>query len=73
MKLVKVNGGYSIAVYQNKKKKQADDLINDHRVNFIAPASYKENSGLDKLVKEIISEIKLKDDLVRQHIKQKTR
>ena len=71
MKLVKVNGGYSIAVYQNKKKAQADALIQDHRVNFIAPASYKENSSLDKLVKDVISEIKMKDELVRTHLKQK--
>ena len=70
MKLVKVNGGYSIAVYQNKKKAQADALIQDHRVNFIAPASYKENSSLDKLVKDVISEIKMKDELVRTHLKQ---
>lgn len=71
MKLVKVNGGYSIAVYQNKKKAQADALIQDHRVNFIAPASYKENSSLDKLVKDVICEIKMKDELVRTHLKQK--
>ena len=73
MKLVKVNGGNSIAVYQRAKKQQADDLIKNHRVNFVAPASYKEGSALDKIVKDIISEVAIKDKLVRLHLKQKAK
>ena len=71
MKLVKVNGGNSIAVYQRAKKQQADELIQNHRVNFVAPANYKEDSALDKIVKDIISEVAMKDRLVRLHLKQK--
>ena len=71
MKLVKTNGGYSIAVYQKKKKDQANELLKNDRVNFVAQANYKEGSELDKLVKNVISEIALKDSLVRKNLKQK--
>ena len=54
MKLVKVNGGYSIAVYQQNKRGKVTDLIKDERVNFIEPADYSENSKLDIIVKDII-------------------
>ena len=70
MKLVKVNGGYSIAVYQNKKKQEAEELIRDQRVNFAVPANYTEDSQLDCVVKDIISEMAIKDKLVRLHVKQ---
>ncbi|MBR6309535.1 MAG: haloacid dehalogenase-like hydrolase, partial [Lachnospiraceae bacterium] len=71
MKLVKVNGGNSIAVYQKGKKNQANQLIQDHRVYFVAAANYTEDSELDKIVKSIIEEVSLKDKLVRLHLKQK--
>ena len=54
MKLVKVNGGFSIAVYQQNKRNKVTDLIRDERVNFIEPADYCENSKLDIIVKDII-------------------
>ena len=54
MKLVKVNGGCSIAVYQQNKRRKVTDLIKDERVNFIEPADYSENSKLDIIVKDII-------------------
>lgn len=73
MKLVKVNGGYSIAVYQNKKKNQALDLLKDNRVNYIAKADYKENSELDRLIKDVIYEIASKDRLIRLQLKQKSK
>lgn len=71
MKLVKVNGGYSIAVYQKSKKEQANELLRNNRVNYIVPANYKEGSDLDTLIKDVISEIALKDELVKLHLKQK--
>ena len=70
MKLVKVNGGYSIAVYQNRKKQEAEELLKDQRVTFIASADYSEGSALDATVKDIITDMAIKDKLVRQHIKQ---
>ena len=73
MKLVKVNGGYSIAVYQNKKKNQALDLLKDNRVNYIAKADYKKDSELDRLIKDVIYEIASKDRLIRLQLKQKSK
>ena len=70
MKLVKVNGGYSIAVYQKNKKDTAIDLLKNNRVNYISPANYKEGSDLDDLIKDIISEISLKDKLIKRQLKQ---
>ncbi len=55
MKLVKVNGGCSIAVYQSGKLSKVKDLILDQRVNFIEPADYSEGSKLDEIVKDIIA------------------
>ena len=54
MKLVKVNGGCSVAVYPSGKPSKVNDLIRDQRVNFIVPADYSENSKLDEIVKDII-------------------
>ena len=57
MKLVTVNGGKSIAVFgkgSDKKKATAQQLVADHRADFIAPADYSENRELDKIVKSII-------------------
>ncbi len=57
MKLVKAQGGYSIAVYKpdsRKKKTVAKELLSEDRVSFIAPADYSEDTELDKLVKSLI-------------------
>lgn len=53
MKMMKAYGGYSIAVYQQKDSKVEDLLMKD-RVDFIYPADYSENTGLDLTVKNII-------------------
>ena len=72
MKLVKVNGGYSIAVYQKRKKERVEDLLRDNRVNYIELADYREGSGLEKTVKDIIRQMAMKDSLV-QHSKEQWR
>ena len=54
MKLVRSNGGYSIAVYQKSKKSKVCDLIANNRVNFIELADYTENSDLERTVKTIL-------------------
>ncbi len=63
MKLVKVNGGYSIAVYQRDKKEKVEDLLKHHRVDFILPANYSEGSKLDRTVRDIICKIAMVDSL----------
>ena len=54
MKLVRANGGYSIAVYQKGKRNKVADLIANNRVNFIETADYSEGSDLDSTVKMIL-------------------
>ena len=63
MKLVKSNGGYSIAVYHEANKVKVDELLKDNRVDFIALADYTENSELDKTVKDILAKMALEDSL----------
>ena len=60
MKMVKVNGGHSIAVYKPTKKDaktKAKELIKDNRVNMITQADYQENSMIDKYIKALINKI----------------
>ncbi|MCL2135500.1 MAG: haloacid dehalogenase-like hydrolase [Candidatus Bathyarchaeota archaeon] len=40
MKLIKVNGGYSIAVYREGEKEKVNNLLRDERVDFLVPANY---------------------------------
>ena len=56
MKLVNVNGGHSIGVYNNDTldKSKVFKMLRDNRIKYFAPANYEENSDLDKLIKAII-------------------
>ena len=74
MKLVKVNGGQSIAVYPKGrgKKESVQNLLLDQRVDYISLANYEENSELDKIVKSIIPKMVATDRLVEIHRKQIT-
>ena len=56
MKLVNVNGGHSIAVYDNNTldKTKAFQMLTDNRIKYFAPADYTDGSDLDELVKAII-------------------
>lgn len=70
MKLVKQNGGYSIAVYTGKKKNVAEKLIVDGRVNFVSKADYTENKDVYKIVKVILEKIKKDydfDEMLKAH------
>lgn len=61
MKQLTVNGGHSIAVYDEERSQRDLDkihnLISEDRVNFIAPGNYEENSQLDIIVKGILGRI----------------
>lgn len=72
MKLVKQQGGHSIAVYQprSRKREVAEKLINENRVNFVCPADYSEGKEIDQVVKTIIDKIKADsgfNELMKQH------
>ena len=67
MKLVTVNGGYSIAVYQEDIK-TANAMIRQGRVDFTAYADYSKGSKMEKLVFTILDKIKSTDVIVKMHI-----
>ncbi len=60
-RLVKDQGGHSIAVYKPRAKKGgkgvAEKLIEQGRVNFGVPADYSDQSDSDKAIKAIIDKI----------------
>lgn len=70
MKMMKAYGGYSIAVYQNKDSK-VEALLNRDRVDYIYPADYRENLGLDITVKNIIRKMAISETLYNENVRQK--
>ena len=56
MKLVNVNGGYSIGVYNadTKDKTKVYKMMRENRIKYYAPADYSEGKELDTLLKAII-------------------
>jgi len=70
MKLVKLNGGTSIAVYPNRKTPGVKQLLKDKRVDFIAQAEYSDGKELDQIVRETITKIAAANQLVLRHAKQ---
>ena len=69
MKMMKAYGGYSIAVYQDRRKVEA--LLDRNRVDFIYPADYREGSGLDVTVKNIIRKMTINEFLYQENQRQK--
>lgn len=54
MKLVNLQDGHAIFVYQRVHKKVSEKLLDNDRVNFIAPADYSEDSRLYTILQKII-------------------
>ena len=57
MKLVRENGGTAIAIYQENNDKIARKLFDENRVDFIAPADYRENSYLDLVIRKVFAKM----------------
>lgn len=61
MKMLTYKGGHSVAVYNPEREdhdlSKIHRLISDGRVEFVAPADYKEKSQLDIIVKGILGRI----------------
>jgi phosphoserine phosphatase len=61
MKMLTHKGGHSVAVYDSERRDRDLDkihkLISDGRVEFVAPADYRENSQIDIIVKGILGRI----------------
>ncbi|MBP5706915.1 MAG: haloacid dehalogenase-like hydrolase [Spirochaetales bacterium] len=73
MKMVKLNGGHSVAVYNTdnpSKQSVASKLILDNRVNFACPADYRDGSEMYQVVSTILKKIKSDydfDELLKRH------
>ncbi len=68
MKLVKQQGGHSIAVYdphEERAGKTMEKLIRDNRVSYVCPADYSEGSRMDALVKTILDKMETDDQLLQ--------
>ena len=60
MRLVKDQGGHSIAVYNSGKhgaKSKAEQLVKDGRATLVAAADYQQGSAIDLAVQAIIDKI----------------
>jgi 2-hydroxy-3-keto-5-methylthiopentenyl-1-phosphate phosphatase len=66
MKLVKVNGGHSIAVYQDGGKDKVDELLKAERVDFLTHADYSEGRELDIMVQDMIAKMSIADRLYQK-------
>ncbi|MBR5028838.1 MAG: haloacid dehalogenase-like hydrolase, partial [Bacteroidales bacterium] len=66
MRLVKQKGGNSIAVYQKRnatKRRLAEQLVSEKRVNFACAADYLQNGEMYRIVETIIRKIRNSFDL----------
>jgi len=69
MKLVNVNGGHSIGVYDPEKgRTKVEKMMRDKRIRYMAPADYREGSELETLLKQIIDKTAGYEKLERKHI-----
>ena len=69
MKLTKVNGGHSIAVYQDDER-EASKLIREGRVDFAFKADYSRGKKIEKTVFTIIDEIASMESLRAEKARQ---
>lgn len=69
MKLVKENGGQSIAVYTQKDK--VENLLQNRRVDFICEANYEAGSDLDETLKLILQKMSVVNQLVDKNHSQR--
>ncbi len=63
MKIIKEAGGKSIAIYQEGKSDKILPLLNDDRVNFALPSDYSEGSKLEGVVKMLIDNMLMIDNI----------
>ena len=73
MTMLKKEGGKSIGIYAPTQKKRVQQFLIDDRINYIAPANYRENSYLDRTVKLIIKTACLVSELEALEEKQTTK
>lgn len=68
MKLVSVNGGYSIGVHGKESKNKVFKMIEENRIKYFTEADYTEGSELEKLLKHIIDRTAANEVLERKSV-----
>jgi hypothetical protein len=80
MKMVRMQGGYTIAVYnehinkgihppvRRNPKELCEEIVRQQRADYLAPANYTENSPLDVLIKRCIDKIAAEQELNRLQV-----
>lgn len=73
MKLVNVNGGHSVGVYNpdTGDKAKVLKLLKESRLRYVVPADYCEGSELDILIKNIIDSTAANEKLQNKHVNDK--
>ncbi len=66
MLLVKQNGGHSIAVYPKGEREKVEYLYTDGRVNFVARADYTEKSDINSIVRLIIDQVSIAEQIEKK-------
>ena len=72
MRLVKQQGGHSIAVYNpssERNRQTSERLLHDQRVNCVCPADYRVDCPIDRLVHAIIDRIASDENLRKFYMK----
>mgnify|MGYP004448122299 CR=1 FL=1 len=71
MKLVNVNGGHSIGVYNmaTGDKSKVERMLAENRIKYYAAADYTEGSELDQLIKKIVDYTSASEVLQEVHYK----
>lgn len=69
MKLVNINGGHSIGVYnsETKDKSKVFRMLDENRIKYFAPADYSQGADLECLVKKIIDRTVVNETLEDIH------
>ncbi len=68
MLLVKQNGGHSIAVYPKGEREKVEYLYHEGRVNFVARADYSENSEISKIIKLIVDQVNIAEQIEKKKL-----
>ena len=63
MKMMRAYGGQAVAVYQDDNREGVEGLLKDGRVDFIFPADYRENTMMDKTMKNILRRMAINEEL----------
>ena len=70
MKMMRSYGGQAVAVYQESNRAGVEDLLRNGRVDFIFPADYREGTGLDETMKNILRRIAITEALSEENLSQ---